>query len=215
MTFVVYFLAMHPPVLTRLRQEILDVVGPTERPDFGRIKEMKYLRAVINESLRLLPPVPFNSKYTVESTTLTDPQTGVKHFIPKGTRVALGISSMQRSTDYWGPDAVEFQPERWLDDRNAKYYLANPFIFLPFLAGPRICLGQQFAYNEVSFFLVRLLQRFEHIELAPDAHPEGTLPPAEWKDEKNAFGTRAPYEKIWPTVHLTMYSKGGMWIRIK
>lgn len=50
---------------------------------------------------------------------------------------------MHRNIDYWGPDANEFSPERWLDERNKKYYLANPFIFIPFLAGPRICLGQQ------------------------------------------------------------------------
>lgn len=50
---------------------------------------------------------------------------------------------LQKSKEYWGPDAEEFDPDRWLDERNKTYYLANPFIFIPFLAGPRICLGQQ------------------------------------------------------------------------
>lgn len=44
--------------------------------------------------------------------------------------------------ELWGPDAAEFDPDRFLDERK-KYILANPFIFVPFNAGPRICLGQQ------------------------------------------------------------------------
>ncbi|KAG9004395.1 hypothetical protein FRB94_002413 [Tulasnella sp. JGI-2019a] len=121
---------------------------------------------------------------------------------------------MHRSVELWGPDAIQFDPDRWLDERNKKYYLENPFIFLPFLAGPRICLGQQFAYNEISFFLIRFLQQFQHVELAPEGHPEGTLPPVEWKDDVNV-GTRKPIEKIWPKSHVTMYCKGGLWVRVK
>ncbi|KAG8893200.1 hypothetical protein FRC01_013727, partial [Tulasnella sp. 417] len=50
---------------------------------------------------------------------------------------------LHRRSDFWGPDALIFDPDRWLDERHKKYYLANPFIFLPFHGGPRICLGQQ------------------------------------------------------------------------
>ena len=50
---------------------------------------------------------------------------------------------MQRRADLWGPDALEFDPDRFLDCRLRKYLTPNPFIFLPFNAGPRICLGQQ------------------------------------------------------------------------
>jgi hypothetical protein len=80
---------------------------------------------------------------------------------------------MHRHEGYWGPDAHVFDPDRFLDERLKKYVTPNPFIFLPFNAGPRIvrsmwwlhkatvmlilslqCLGQQFAYHEASFFLV-------------------------------------------------------------
>ncbi|KAG9088466.1 hypothetical protein FRC07_012573 [Ceratobasidium sp. 392] len=118
---------------------------------------------------------------------------------------------MHRRKDLWGPDADDFDPDRWIDERLNKYLTPNPFIFLPFNAGPRICLGQQFAYNESSFFLVRLLQRVESIDLAPEAHPEGTLPPKRWQ---NGTG-RQLYEKVWPRSHLTIYSNGGMWVRMK
>ena len=57
LTFAVYMLAEHPEVLSRLREEILSRVGPTAAPTLEDIREMKYLRAFINETLRLYPPV--------------------------------------------------------------------------------------------------------------------------------------------------------------
>jgi len=117
---------------------------------------------------------------------------------------------MHRRTDLWGPDAMEFDPDRFLDERLHKYYTANPYIFLPFNAGPRICLGQQFAYNEVSFMLIRLLQTFDSIELDPSSQPADSIPPASWK---NAAGRQA-MERIWPKSHLTMYSHKGVWVKL-
>ncbi len=57
LTFSVFALAEHPVVLERLRKEVLDVVGPRRRPTYEDIREMKYMRAFINEVLRLYPPV--------------------------------------------------------------------------------------------------------------------------------------------------------------
>ena len=61
----------------------------------------------------------------------------------------------------------------------------------------------KFAYNEVSFFLIRLLQRFSSIELDPTSQPPESRPPAEWAKAK---GYRKRVEKIFPKLHLTMYS---------
>lgn len=76
--------------------------------------------------------------------------------------------------------AEEFDPDRFIDERLYKYLTPNPFIFLSFNAGPRICLGQQFAYNEMSFFLIRLLQDLESITLDMDAQDPESRPPADW-----------------------------------
>ncbi|THU87471.1 cytochrome P450 [Dendrothele bispora CBS 962.96] len=68
-------------------------------------------------------------------------------------------ASLHRSPDLWGSTSLEFDPDRFLDSRVHEYLTPNPFIFLLFNIGPRICLGQQLAYSKASFFLVRLLQR--------------------------------------------------------
>jgi len=61
----------------------------------------------------------------------------------------------------------------------------------------------QFAYHELSFFFIRLLQKFSGFTLAEDAQPPDSRPPAEWSECKGSKGT----DKIWPGVHLTMYVK--------
>ena len=81
------------------------------------------------------------------------------------------------------------------------YLLPNPFIFLSFNAGPRICLGQQFAYNEMSFFMVRLLQTFSNITLDPSAQDPETHVPKAWAE----FPGRKGKEKVWPKSHITLY----------
>ncbi|KZT21756.1 cytochrome P450 [Neolentinus lepideus HHB14362 ss-1] len=210
LTFVVYFLAMYPNVMLRLRSEILDKVGPVRRPTYDDIRDLKYLRAVINETLRLYPVVPFNVRETVHATTLSSPDPTQKPiYIPAKTSVSYSVLLLHRRKDLWGPDAEEFDPERFLDDRLTRHLTPNPFIFLPFNAGPRICLGQQFAYNEVSFMLIRLLQNFSGMTLEPSAHAPGTLPPKAWAGEG-----RKAIDRFYPKSHLTMYSHGGLWVRM-
>ncbi|PPQ86757.1 hypothetical protein CVT25_012402 [Psilocybe cyanescens] len=212
LTFIVYMLAEHPEALRRLREEVLEKVGAQRRPTYDDFRDMKYLRAVINETLRLYPAVPFNIRTSKEATTWPN-KDGKPFYIPANTRTPYAISLMQRRKDLWGPDALEFDPDRFLDERLHKYLTPNPFIFLPFNAGPRICLGQQFAYHETSFFLVRLLQHFSDISLASDAQPPKSRPPASWAEDKG--NERKMREKIKPKAHLTMYVQDGLWVTMK
>ncbi|KAF9475888.1 cytochrome P450 monooxygenase pc-3 [Pholiota conissans] len=211
LTFALYMLCEHPKIAERLYKEIIDVVGPTDRPTYENIRDMKYLRAFLNEVLRLYPAVPFDSRTSNKPTVLDTKTPGsVPIYVPANTKVIYAIMLMHRRKDLWGPDALEFDPDRFLDQRLHKYLTPNPFIFSPFNAGPRICLGQQFAYQESSFFLVRLLQQFRNFRMAPDAQPEWSKPPAHWAAE----GGRKAIEKVVPGTHLTMYARGGLWVRM-
>ncbi|KAG6885431.1 hypothetical protein C0993_001748 [Termitomyces sp. T159_Od127] len=211
LTFVIYLLAMHPAVYMRLREEVLGKVGPIKRPDYDDIRDMKYLRAVINETLRLFPIVPFNTRENLHATTWPSPDPTQKPvYIPAGTKVPYSVFIMHRRKDLWGPDAEEFDPDRFLDDRLKKYLIKNSFIFLPFNAGPRICLGQQFAYNEMSFMLIRFMQQFTGVALDEAAAPPHAKPPAQWKDGVG----RKTIERVYPKSHLTMYAQGGLWVRM-
>ncbi|KAI0652994.1 cytochrome P450 monooxygenase pc-3 [Cubamyces menziesii] len=212
LTFAVYALAEHPQVMERLRAEVLSVVGPSQRPTYDNVREMKYMRAFINEVLRLWPPVPVNSKCSIEPMTWKSMQPGEPDiYIPPRTRCLYSVLIMHRRKDLWGPDAMMFDPDRFLDERVQKYLVPNPFIFLPFNAGPRICLGQQFAYNEISFMLTRLLQRFSSITLRQDAHPAAVPPPGVEHSPYAVDGR----ERVWMRSHLTTYAKNGLWVEME
>ncbi|KAJ3824548.1 cytochrome P450 monooxygenase pc-1 [Lentinula raphanica] len=210
LTFVVYFLSMYPKTMQRLRDEILEKVGPSRRPTYDDIRDMKFLRAVINETLRLYPVVPFNVRECTHATTWPSPDpTQPPIYIPAGAIVPWSVFMMHRRTDLWGPDAEVFDPDRFLDDRLKTYLAPRPFIFLPFNAGPRICLGQQFAYNEMSFILVRLIQNFTSFTHFPELCPPEFQVPPEWKSEPGRKGI----DKFFPKMTLTMYSGGGLWVK--
>ncbi|KAI0774073.1 cytochrome P450 monooxygenase pc-3 [Fomes fomentarius] len=211
LTFGVYLLCQHPHILQRLRDDIIKHVGIFRRPTYDDIRNMKYLRAFLNETLRLYPPVPFDIRFTVKEGVLPNPDpNGKPYYIPPKTAIAYSIFNMHRDPDYWGPTANDFDPDRFLDDRVGKYLVPNPFIFLPFNGGPRICLGQQFAYNEMSFFMIRLLQNFSSMELDLTAQPPDACPPLEWKE----FMGRKGVEQIVPKSHFTLYAHGGLWVKM-
>ncbi|KAK3939387.1 cytochrome P450 [Diplogelasinospora grovesii] len=161
--WIFYNLARDPARYKKLRDIILADFGTYDHPKnitFSKLKDCKYLRYVNDESLRLYPVVPFNSRYANKDTTL--PRGGGKDgnspvFIPKGSTCDYSVFVMQRRKDIWGPDADEFKPERW-EGRKVGWE------YLPFNGGPRVCIGQQFALTEASYVTVRLLQRFDKME---------------------------------------------------
>ncbi|KAH6905109.1 cytochrome P450 monooxygenase CYP63, partial [Coprinopsis sp. MPI-PUGE-AT-0042] len=216
LTFLTYILAIRPDVADRLRQEVLEFCGPTSAPTYERIKKMKYLRAVLNETLRLFPAVPLNVRESRTSSNLfpasdpTYPQSDARPlYIPKHTTFMFFPLLTQRNKALWGEDADDFDPDRWIDPQRIAKFVGNPAMFLPFSAGPRICLGQNFAYNQMSYFVVRLLQRFDRFTLTPEFQPKGSLPPPEWKTRKG----RQAEEQVWPAAALTLFIKGGLWVK--
>ncbi|KAJ8474747.1 hypothetical protein ONZ45_g15848 [Pleurotus djamor] len=127
LTYAVYMLAENPHVLQKLRDEVLSKIGASKRPDFDDLCSMRYLRAFINETLRLYPPVPFDMRATKVATTLPPACPGEKpFFIPQDRNVLYSVFLMHRRTDLWGPDAAVFDPDRFLDERH-KRVIKNPY----------------------------------------------------------------------------------------
>ncbi|OAP56739.1 hypothetical protein AYL99_08851 [Fonsecaea erecta] len=157
-----HVLSKRPDIWAKLKAEVDELGG--EKPDYASIKEMKYLKWTLNESLRLMPVVPGNSREAIRDTILPlgggeDGKAPV--LIRKGEVVAYSPWSMHRRQDFYGPDALEFKPERWETLRPGWEYL-------PFNGGPRICVGQQYALMEASYATIRLIQTFPRIESRDD-----------------------------------------------
>nr|UPX44842.1 hypothetical protein FAC5L9_05 [Penicillium camemberti] len=159
---VFYLLARNPDAWNKLSQEVGQLDG--KAPDYKFLKEMPYLKSVLNETLRVLPPVPINMRFARKDTVL--PHGGGADglspmFVGKGSRVFYSIWAMHRLPEIWGDDAESFRPERWMDENVP---LRPGWGFLPFNGGPRLCLGQQNALVEASYTVVRLLQAFGRME---------------------------------------------------
>lgn len=168
LSWTVLRLSRHPRVLQKLRASITATFGAypsTENISFSTLKSCQYLQHVMSEVLRLHPVVPLNRRSAISDTTIpegggTDGKSPI--FIRKGQVIEYSPYVIHRRKDFWGHDAAEFIPERWVHRKTGWEYI-------PFNGGPRICIGQQFALTEAGYVLVRLLQRFDRIE---DVYPE-------------------------------------------
>ncbi|KAL7270607.1 hypothetical protein RUND412_006681 [Rhizina undulata] len=161
LSWALYELSKRPDVVDKLRKEILEKLSMEVCPTYGDLKEMKYLQHVIQETLRLYPAVPFNIRMSLQDTYLPhgSGESGLDPVgMPKGTSIAYSALNMQRREDLFGPDVAKFEPDRWAT------WTPKSWQYIPFNAGPRICLGQQFALTEMTYTLVRLFQHFESVE---------------------------------------------------
>ncbi|CAG8933986.1 unnamed protein product [Penicillium salamii] len=165
-----FYLSRHQNVWNRLRGEITKVFGDAETQTeitHAKLKDIPYLRYVLNEVLRLQPPAPMNFRVAAKDTSLPVGGGEDGHspiFIHKGQYVVFSLFAMHRRPDMWGEDAKIFRPERWEENPRRGWE------YLPFGGGPRICIGQQYSLTEASYTMVRLMQRFDTLENA-DPHP--------------------------------------------
>ncbi|CAL5044890.1 unnamed protein product [Urochloa decumbens] len=157
-----YMLCKNPIVQDKVALEINEslecaeehnVENFTARLNEGAIEKMHYLHAAITETLRLYPAVPVDGKIADEDDTLPN-----GHRVIKGDGVNYMIYAMGRMTYLWGTDAEEFRPERWLV--NGVFQQENPYKFVAFNAGPRICLGKEFAYRQMKIMAATLIHFF-------------------------------------------------------
>lgn len=126
---------------------------------FDQLSDMHYLHAAVYESMRLYPPIQFDSKFAKDNDILPDGT-----FVRKGTRVTYHAYAMGRMESIWGEDCMEFKPERWL--RDGLFSAESPFKFPVFQAGIRVCLGKELALMEMKSVVVSVLRRFDFKVLA-------------------------------------------------
>ncbi|XP_020243720.1 cytochrome P450 704C1-like isoform X1 [Asparagus officinalis] len=159
-----YRVCKNPLVQEKIVDEIKHATGfkglGAEFRDFAMsltenvIDKMHYLHAALTETLRLYPAVPVDGKVADEDDVLPD---GFK--VKKGDGVYYLAYSMGRMISLWGEDAEDYRPERWLD--NGSFKPESPFKFVAFNAGPRICLGKEFAYRQMKILAAMLLYFFK------------------------------------------------------
>ncbi|WMV35747.1 hypothetical protein MTR67_029132 [Solanum verrucosum] len=157
LTTFFWLLAQHPRVIDEIRAESSRVMVRREKEtlaSFEEIREMHYLTAAIHESIRLFPPVQFDSKFCQEDDTLPDGT-----FVAKGTRVTYHPYAMGRMEGIWGKDCLEFNPERWLED--GVFKAQCPFKYPVFQGGVRVCLGKDLSIVEMKSVALALIRQFD------------------------------------------------------
>ncbi|CAK9148484.1 unnamed protein product [Ilex paraguariensis] len=163
LSWFIYMLCKHPAIQERVAQEIEEATNMKEITNIGdfadrlseeALEKMQYLHAALTETLRLYPAVPVDAKMCLSDDTLPD---GFN--VRKGDMVAYQPYAMGRMRFIWGDDAEKYRPERWLDE-NGSFKQESAFKFTAFQAGPRICLGKEFAYRQMKIFSAVLLHFF-------------------------------------------------------
>ncbi len=143
-------LPKHPAMLEKLRRELADVLGG-RAPAAVDLPRLVYTRQVIEEVLRLYPPVFITSRQAVKEDEICG------YRIPAGAMISVSPYAMQRDPRYWENPLV-FDPERFTPEKSA----GRPrFAYFPFGGGPRQCIGKDFALFEATIVLAMAAQRFD------------------------------------------------------
>lgn len=149
----ILMLAMHPKFQEKVVEELHQVfqtedVEVTEK----HLKQLVYLEYVINETMRLYPVVPMQTRQTTGDVELED------FTIPEGIEIFMPLYLTQRNKKYWGEDAHLFNPDRFYPDRFSK---VPSYAFTPFAQGPRICLGMRYGMAVMKIILSHFFRKYK------------------------------------------------------
>jgi cytochrome P450 len=143
----VYHVHQHPDTLRKLREEIA-AHGNGEAVPLATINELKFLDAVVKETMRITPV------FSLVARVLKEPRTFGNATYPANVILSPNIYGTHHRADLWGDPEV-FRPERFLEDR------ASAFHYFPFGGGIRKCIGMSFAYYEMKIFLSEMVRRVQ------------------------------------------------------
>ncbi|KAG6407112.1 hypothetical protein SASPL_130094 [Salvia splendens] len=156
LSWTMVLLSKHQEWQKRARDEIYNVFGK-EKPNYEGLSQLKTVSMILFEVLRFYPPVVALLRHVTEEIKLG------KYTLPKDIGLNIPVLWLHHSREFWGDDAMEFNPERFRD--GVAKAVKGSGMFCPFGWGPRICLGQNFAMVEAKAVLSMILQRFT-IELS-------------------------------------------------
>lgn len=149
LTWTLYLLSQHPEAEAKLHAELSDVLGG-RTPRAEDVPQLRYARMVIDETLRLYPPAHTLSREAIA------PDDVCGHRIPVGSVIYVVPWVLHRHRKLWEwPE--RFMPERFLPERSGN---RPRFAYVPFGAGPRICIGAAFATTEAILLLATIAQRY-------------------------------------------------------
>lgn len=153
-----HLLTKHEAVRVKMKAEIDSVLEGGRLPGLEDVARLPYTNAVFSESMRLFPPVWVVGRRALEDVTIGD------YEVPRRTIVITSQYIVHHDERFW-PNATEFLPERWLDEKAEE---ARPkFAYFPFGGGARVCIGEAFAWTEGAILLAVMAQRWR-FEQAPD-----------------------------------------------
>ncbi|KUL85579.1 hypothetical protein ZTR_08046 [Talaromyces verruculosus] len=156
---IFFHLARNPHVWKKLRKHLLELSEITT----SNLKRLEYLYHVINETLRVTPPVSNMTRIAIKDTTLPlggGPDGYSPVFVPRGTVVASSFYALHHRKYIYGDDADTWRPERWEELKLSTL----AWKFIPFGGGVHVCPGQNLAMNRVAFTVARIVVAFDRIE---------------------------------------------------
>jgi cytochrome P450 len=155
LTWTWYVLSQHAVVQRRLEEEVDAVLGE-RRPEYSDLEKLRFTRMVIEEAMRLYPPA-----WGFSRQAMADDRLGDFH-LPRGWLVFVIPYVLHRLPAFWhNPEA--FDPQRFAPEQSAQ---RPKFVYLPFGAGPRQCIGNHFAMMEAQLVVATLVQRYR-LRLVP------------------------------------------------
>lgn len=160
LTWTVFLLAQHPEIATALVQELDDVLGG-RTPTLQELDQLPLLDHVIKESMRILPASAYSHRVNAEPVDI-----GPLH-VKKGTPVIFSQIISHHMPDTF-PEPDRFLPDRW------RTLSPSPYAYLPFAAGPRMCVGASLAIMTLKLTLSAILQRY-HLGVVPGASINGKV----------------------------------------
>lgn len=155
LSWLLYLLSSRPDCLARVRQEFESVLGDGPL-SHGDVPKFPFATQVIQEALRLYPPF-----WMVDRMAVADDRVG-DLVIPQGSTVIVFVYGAHHASGHW-PDAEGFDPERFVKGNDK---LRTPFTYLPFGAGPRGCIGNNYAMLQILMILGALVRKYD-LHLTP------------------------------------------------